>query len=141
MVYVEPLVEGLDPKQITTTASRIYSIDLRSCSREDSVFANLFSLEVTKDQAKIDGICAWFEVEFTGGLNKTVTFSTGPMTTSTHWKQTIFYIDGEYDMERGDELYGTVAVRKNKKHPRELDVKFSFNCRDREGVAFGEKYV
>jgi protein arginine N-methyltransferase 1 len=141
LVYVEPLVEGLDPQQIVTTASRIFSIDLRKCRKEDSEFANLYSLEVTKDKAKIDGICAWFEAEFAGGLAKEVTFSTGPMSTSTHWKQTIFHIDGEYDLEKGDELYGTIAVRKNKKHPRELDVKFSFNCRDQEGVNFSEPYV
>jgi protein arginine N-methyltransferase 1 len=99
LLYVEPSVETLDPKMISTSACRFFSIDLNTCSKEDAVFANLFSIEMLKPTGKVDGICAWFDVEFFGGLQKLVTFTTSPFTTSTHWKQTVFYVDGEYDLE------------------------------------------
>jgi type I protein arginine methyltransferase len=85
---------------------------------------------MTKKEGRVDGLCAWFDVEFVGRLTNPVSFTTSPYTTSTHWKQTVFYIDGEFDLEKGDELYGSLAIRKNKRHPRELDIKISFNCRD-----------
>lgn len=44
-------------------------------------------------------------------------------------------------MEKGDELYGTIAIRKNKRHNRELDIKISFNCRDSEGQPISERYI
>lgn len=130
LLYVEPTVETLDLKSITTTACRFYSLDLLTCTKEDSYFANQYSIEMNRTHGKVDGICAWFDVEFIERLIKPVTFTTSPYTTSTHWKQTVFYIDGEYDLEQGDELYGSIAIRKNKRHPRELDIKISFNCRD-----------
>ena len=141
LLYVEPSVENLDPKLITTSACRFFSIDLYTCSKDDAVFANLFSLEIQRPNGKVDGLVAWFDVEFTGRLIRPVTFTTSPFTTSTHWKQTVFYVDGDWDLEKGDELYGTIAIRKNKRHPRELDIKVSFNCRDIKGNQINERYV
>ena len=40
LVFVEPLVESIDPKLITTTASRIYTLDLYTCKKEEAMFAN-----------------------------------------------------------------------------------------------------
>ncbi len=86
LMYVEPSVETLDPKLITTSACRFFSIDLLTCCKEDAVFANLYSIEMLRPHGKVDGIVAWFDVEFVGRLPRAVTFTTSPFTTSTHWK-------------------------------------------------------
>jgi hypothetical protein len=55
--------------------------------------------------AKIDFLAVWFDVLFDSGLQNKVEFSTGPYAKlDTHWKQTMFHIDGEYYLEIGDSL-------------------------------------
>ncbi len=87
-----------------------------------------------KSESMVDGLVAWFDVSFKNKLANEVHFTTSPYHTSTHWKQTVFYIDGSYSLEKGDELYGSIAIRKNKRHHRELEMKISFNCKDQNGV-------
>jgi hypothetical protein len=48
LLYVEPTVETLDPKYITTTACRYYSLDLYTCTKEDAYYANIYSIEMTR---------------------------------------------------------------------------------------------
>lgn len=140
-MYVEPNVENLDPKLIVTTSCRFFSLDLYTCQKEDAVFANLYSIKMEKSSGTVDGFVAWFDVEFKERLNSVVTFTTSPYHTSTHWKQTLFYIEGSYELDKDDELHGSIAIRKNKKHPRELEMKISFNCRDPNGTQFDEKCI
>ncbi|CDW77394.1 protein arginine n-methyltransferase [Stylonychia lemnae] len=140
LVYVEPSIETVEKEAIVTDVCTFFEIDLNTCKKDDAIFANQYTIKMLKGE-KIDGIVTWFDVEFRKGLEKIYRFTTGPFSTQTHWKQTIFYIDGEYDLEVGDELYGSIAVRKNKKHPRELDIKFSFNTRDKFGEQLSERYI
>lgn len=137
MIFIEPIVEHIPPKNIVTSVCKFYEIDLYTCTKDSTAFANEYELKMLANN-KIDGIVCWFDVEFTKNLDKYVRFTTGPYSTLTHWKQTI---DGEYDLEEGDYFYGSIAVRKNKHHPRELDIKISFNCRDVNGVDLSERYT
>lgn len=50
----------------------------------------------------------------------------GPFYKSTHWKQTLFYLEKSLKAKTGDYLRGSICVRKNKKNPREIDVKLSY---------------
>lgn len=84
------------------------------------------------ENSKIDGICIWFETHFQKNLESPVTFSTGPYDRPTHWKQTMMFVDGQFDLNEGDILEGTFAVRRNPKRHRELDIKVSFNAFDKE---------
>ena len=42
----------------------------------------------------------------------------------------MFQIEGEFSLEVGDSIEGTFAVRKNRRHPRELDFKLTFVAKD-----------
>ena len=86
LMYVEPMVENLDPKLIVTTSCRFFSLDLYTCQKTDAVFANLYSIKMEKSSGTVDGFVAWFDVEFRERLNSVVTFTTSPYHTSTHWK-------------------------------------------------------
>ena len=51
----------------------------------------------------------------------------GPQAQETHWKQTVFYLKDVLSMQEGEEVTGSIAVKKNKENPRELDIKISYN--------------
>jgi hypothetical protein len=68
---------------------------------------------------------AWFDVGF-NNLKNPVLLSTSPFKTSTHWKQVVFYLKDSLNVEEGDELSGSIAVRKSRSNFRELDIKISY---------------
>jgi protein arginine N-methyltransferase 1 len=74
----------------------------------------------------VSGIIAWFDCHFEH-LKRKVTLSTSPFAPYTHWKNTIFYMDKPQNVQAGDILHGSVAVRQSKENFRELDVKFSYH--------------
>lgn len=78
----------------------------------------------------MDALLVWFDVGFDKGLEEKQAFSTSPFMPATHWKQTVLWIDGEFTLERGDSLEGTIACKRNLKHHRELDIKVSFHASD-----------
>jgi len=49
------------------------------------------------------------------------------MKKSTHWKQSVFYLERPLDVRKGDDLCGSVASRKDRKNFRELNIKISYN--------------
>ena len=51
----------------------------------------------------------------------------GPFSKETHWKQTVFYLENFIPVKKGDELYGSIAVKKCKENARELDIKISYH--------------
>ena len=65
--------------------------------------------------------------------------STSPYSEATHWKQTVFWIDGEYALHRNDTLSGVIACRPRGK--RELEFKITFKARDAEGVQIGHEHI
>lgn len=98
MTFVEPIVDQIPPVNIVTSVSKFFEISLYDCKKEDVSFSNTYRLTMMKNHT-VDGLVAWFDVEFSEKLVSLVKFTTGPFTTTTHWKQTIFYIDGEYDLD------------------------------------------
>ena len=73
---------------------------------------------------------AWFDVVFSY-CHKPVVLSTSPLSRYTHWKQTVFYMEHVLVGEVGDSVTGLIAVRKNKKNPRDLDIKISYKFQNR----------
>lgn len=89
--------------------------------------------------ARLDGLVCWFDTDFSSNLlERKQSFSTGPFTETTHWKQTVFWVDGEYSLEKGDTIEGTIACQPNPQHKRELDIKISFIARDAQGCQIGD---
>lgn len=53
--------------------------------------------------------------------------STSPYAKSTHWKQTVFYLEYDLQCQKGDVIEGCIANRKSHKNFRELDIKISYH--------------
>jgi type I protein arginine methyltransferase len=109
--YVEPLVENVPQQTIVTDTCVFKEIDLLTCTADAATFANEYQLTVIKGvsssdaSAKIDSLLVWFDFAFDTGLESKVELSTGPFARlETHWKQTMFWIDGEYHLMVGDKL-------------------------------------
>jgi protein arginine N-methyltransferase 1 len=84
-----------------------------------------------KYNQKVHGVVTWFNIVF-GNLPNEVRFSTGPFADYTHWKQTVFYLNGHYNMKKGDVLKGSIACRKSKDNFRACDIKVSYHECPRE---------
>jgi hypothetical protein len=65
----------------------------------------------------IHGIITWFDIVF-GNMKNVVKFSTGPYDNNTHWKQVVFYFNGEYKVKEGDVLKGSIACKKSSENFR-----------------------
>ena len=71
------------------------------------------------------GLTTYFDVEFSQ-CHLPVTFSTGPFSPITHWRQTSFFLRREYDLARGEVIRGIVKIEKDKICVRNLDIKIGF---------------
>jgi len=127
-VLIEPIVDVVDSENIISSIAPALDIDLEKVKKEDLSFVSSFKMEVSRKDL-FHGFVGWFEVGFTH-CHKSVTLSTSPKFKSTHWKQTIFYLDPVVQVEAGQVIEGTIAVRYNPVHQRELDIKISYNIQE-----------
>lgn len=72
-------------------------------------------------KGQIYGYVTWFDCDFSHG-EKVITLSTSPYRKTTHWKQTIFYLEKPFDVEKGDIVKGSLKVQKAQENIRELNV-------------------
>mmetsp|Transcript_35054 Transcript_35054/g.34734 ORF Transcript_35054/g.34734 Transcript_35054/m.34734 type:complete len:124 (-) Transcript_35054:50-421(-) len=99
--------------------------DLNTVQVKDLEFSSKYSVKMKREDS-IHGIVTWFDIVF-GGMKNEVRFSTGPFAEYTHWKQTVFYFDGSYDVGVGDILEGSIACKKSSENFRACDLKVSYH--------------
>lgn len=117
---VEPLVDICESQQIMSNAVPILDIDLYTCTLEDLDFDADFYLRLNREDY-CHAFVSYFNVEFSKTHTR-LRFSTGPEAEYTHWKQTVFYLDEPIVGDKGDIVSGHIAVRRNNKNPRDLDI-------------------
>ena len=120
----EPLVDTVEVKACVTDPGKVYEIDLYTVTKEALAFRAPFSLQVRKNDF-IHALIAWFDIEF-GACHKPITFSTGPHSKYTHWKQTVFYLREVLTVEEGEIITGLLSSRPNDKKPRDLDIGITY---------------
>jgi protein arginine N-methyltransferase 1 len=130
----EPLIDICYREAINSTVCRIFEIDLYTVTKEDLDFTAKYSLKFIKDDT-VHALVAWFDIFF-DRLENRVSFTTSPLNDrgssednvqSTHWKQTVFYLENDLQVCKNDVLSGSIAVRKAINNFRCLDVKISYN--------------
>ena len=90
-VMREPLVDQVDSNMIMSSESKILSLDLVNCKKEDVEFTAKYELRMLYND-RVHGLIAWFDTPFSN-LTRPVMLSTSPYKKYTHWKQTVFYMD------------------------------------------------
>lgn len=126
----EPMVDNVSKRLINSSTYTFLDIDLYKVQVKDLCFSNKYELNIIKDDT-VYGIVCWFDAYFSK-LKKQVLLSTSPYSRSTHWRQTIFYLNDPIVVKAGKKLTGSIAVRKSATHFRDLDIKISYHYTDAE---------
>lgn len=122
---MEPLVDTVDANQIVTKVSHVKMVDIDVATVEDvATFKQDFEMVVERDDY-IHALVAYFDVWFSK-CHKITGFSTGPQARSTHWKQTVFYLEDELCVVAGEVIKGTLECKQNKKNQRDLDITLTY---------------
>lgn len=124
IVMSEPLVDVVEMKNVATTSHKICDLDLYTVKVEDLAFQSDFSIQATRND-RIHALIVWFDIEF-GKCDVPIKFSTGPHANYTHWKQTVFYLKDELDINRGEEISGHISSKPNQQNNRDLDIEISY---------------
>ena len=121
---LEPLVDIVSPDQVCTQPCLIKTFDLKTMKKEDAAFAAEFKLTSMRNDY-VHALVAYFDCDFNDS-HKPMSFSTSPRCRSTHWKQTVFYLEDTLTVTSGDVITGTLACVPNAKNPRDLDIEISY---------------
>jgi protein arginine N-methyltransferase 3 len=121
-VIHEANVELVKSESIITEVALIKEFDLMTCSRDDVDFKSPIKLKVTKD-GPITALVGFFDSFFDlDQLQHKISFSTGPSSTATHWRQTVFYLSQPAPAKVGDVLEGSLQCRRKRRDPRAIVV-------------------
>ncbi|XP_074583719.1 protein arginine N-methyltransferase 1-like [Curcuma longa] len=120
----EPLVDTVDPKQIVTSDIMIKMMDISEMTSGDVSFTAPFKLVAERNDF-IHAFVAYFNVQFTQ-CHREISFSTGPRSKVTHWKQTVLYLDEVLTICEDEVIYGNMTVEPNKKNPRDLEITIDY---------------
>mmetsp|Transcript_7425 Transcript_7425/g.8397 ORF Transcript_7425/g.8397 Transcript_7425/m.8397 type:complete len:357 (+) Transcript_7425:22-1092(+) len=120
LALVEPLVDMCEASQVMSGSHPILTIDLYTVTKEELDFAADFELTFSRDDY-VHAFVSYFDVVFSKS-HTSIAFSTGPRSEYTHWKQTVFYLDEPIVAKKGDTVKGSIAVMRNKKNPRDIDI-------------------
>ncbi|KAF2885240.1 hypothetical protein ILUMI_20932 [Ignelater luminosus] len=118
-VVKEPNIETIPSDKIITKPCLLNEIDLTTCPTSTVEFSSNFKLEITRS-GTITAFAGYFDTFF--DLPNSVSFSTGPHTTKTHWQQTVFYLKNTLEVNEGDILEGNLRCKRIKKNIRGLQV-------------------
>ncbi|KAF9525547.1 protein arginine N-methyltransferase [Crepidotus variabilis] len=75
------------------------------------------------------------------GKENVTSFSTGPHSSPTHWKQTIFMLREPFMVSEGSLVVGRFLCTKNEKNSRELNVEIHYSVKDNESSQPGPTVV
>lgn len=98
-VLKEVVVDVMPSQKIVTTTFNLFSFNLYECTVEDTNFTSAFEL-TSKEDTLLTTFVGHFDALF--NLEAPVILSCSPFSTSTHWKQTLFYISEPISLKKGN---------------------------------------
>lgn len=88
----------------------LQEIDCNACTVPELDFTSPFELRVQND-GKMTAIIGYFDIFFRKDCSQEVQFSTGPASTATHWKQTVFLLEMPIEVKKGKKHVLSAGVR------------------------------
>nr|XP_002127404.1 protein arginine N-methyltransferase 1 [Ciona intestinalis] len=120
----EAFVQVVRPTATISDSVSVMNIALPNITQKQLNYKSDFVFKITKS-GKLSFVVGYFDIFFSNGLDNNISFTTGPWTTATHWKQTVFFLNESLDVNVGDRIDGSIYCRKNPKDPRSLLVDWS----------------
>ena len=139
-IFTDPMVDVVPSYNIMSDSCCILDLDLVNCKVSDLEFSNCYSLKMQYND-RVHALVSWFETPFSR-LRKPVVLTTSPWEKSTHWKQSVFYLERPLDVKKGDTISGSIANRKDKKNFRDLNIKISYHINNTQmgQLSFDQQY-
>jgi protein arginine N-methyltransferase 1 len=100
IALTEPLVDTVDAQQIATRVCSFKSIDMSTCTKDDLAFSVPYRFAATRNDF-IHAFVVYWDCGFTRG-HKEIWFSTSPRSRTTHWRQTVFYLQEHLACTNGE---------------------------------------
>ncbi|RZC51614.1 hypothetical protein C5167_020044 [Papaver somniferum] len=135
---MEPLVDTVDQNQIVTNYQLLKTMDILKMASGDVSFTAPFKLRAERSDY-IHALVAYFDVSFTQ-CHKLMGFSTGPRSRTTHWKQTVLYLEDVLTICEGEVLSGSMTVSQNKKNPRDVDITLKYELNGQRSKISGTQH-
>ncbi|OQV22606.1 Protein arginine N-methyltransferase 3 [Hypsibius exemplaris] len=119
-----PSVHAADPTAVVSSTITLRAFDLMKCRVEDLDFSTETTFTPIKS-CNITALVGFFDVGYdvASGEHK-VMFCTSPADTTTHWAQSVFYLDKVFPVEQGLPVSLTADIRKTRDDKRGLTVTF-----------------
>eukprot|EP00741_Cyanophora_paradoxa_P000462 tig00000405_g450.t1 len=131
IAMMEPLVDTVDHEAVVSSACPIKTIDVMTVKKEELAFSSPFKLTCNRNDFA-HALIAYFDISF-NFCHKPLHFSTSPRAKSTHWKQTVFYMDDVLIVNQGEVITGNINVAPNAKNPRDLDISIRYKFDGKNG--------
>ncbi|EKX31119.1 hypothetical protein GUITHDRAFT_83399, partial [Guillardia theta CCMP2712] len=119
----EPLVDTVHPDHICTSIRPLWNVDLLTAQKSDMQVDAPFELQAIRNDY-VHALLIFFEVGFTQG-HKPLWLSTGPHHKSTHWHQTVLYLNDVLTIAKDELIQGHIKIFPSSTSKRHLD--FSLN--------------
>ncbi|CAE7938158.1 PRMT1 [Symbiodinium sp. KB8] len=131
LAMLEPLVDVVDPEQLVSREAELIDFDLHKVSKGDLDFSADFELKFERND-HCHALVMHFDTIFSA-CHKPLTLTTSPRTQTTHWKQTVFYLEDEIRVFAGEVMTGSLSLKANAENPRDLDVTIHYKMDGRSG--------
>ncbi|KAH0787759.1 S-adenosyl-L-methionine-dependent methyltransferase [Histomonas meleagridis] len=121
---LEPLVDNVPQDNILTDTAVIANFNLNTVQAHELIVNSDFELHVSSD-GTVHAFAIWFSVVFDGG-DVDVVLTTSPYETSTHWCQSLFYVETPQETKKGDVIKGHIDMRPNEANFRDQDLLITY---------------
>ncbi|KAG9291158.1 hypothetical protein G9A89_013030 [Geosiphon pyriformis] len=134
-------IEAVEAKAIVTNIISIKEISLDTIKKSELDFNVPFTLTADRS-ANIHALLGYFDTWFTRDheissfqnveqkVEGITSFSTGPKSETTHWRQTVFLLEKGIPVSQGTKITGSFECRKRFDNPRDLDIKIQYQVID-----------
>ncbi|XP_038222325.1 protein arginine N-methyltransferase 1 [Zerene cesonia] len=121
-VVREATIDVVSQECILSEPCVVKEIDIYTCTIDVMNFESEFRLPITKD-GYLTSLVGYFDTFF--DLPESVSFTTGPHKTATHWKQTVFFFKDPKEVKQGDIITGKISCSRQKTDVRSLAVEIT----------------
>ena len=123
--FKEPLIDSFNKNNIISNIYPIFEINMYKIKENDINFMTKFELTFNQSDS-LSALAGWFDVQFLKVPN-TIKFTTSPFNQYTKWKQTIFYLENDIKVMKGDIMEGDISLKVESESTNVGDIEIKIN--------------